>query len=112
MPQEQIETFSLDASATISLNELVECCGISTDELDELMAYNALAPLDSPGQELAFSAQWVMPLRKAFKLRTDFDLDLFTVAILLGNLQRIEALEHQVQSLQALLPAHLRPLQH
>ena len=112
MPQEHIEAFSLDASATLTMTELVECCGISTDDLDELMAYNALAPLDKPGQELAFSAQWVIPLRKACKLRTDFDLDLFTVAILLENLKRIEVLEHQVQSLQALLPTHMRPTMH
>jgi hypothetical protein len=111
MPQAQIETFSLDASATITLSELAECCGISADELDELMGYNALVPLDSAGQELAFSAQWVVPLRKACKLRTDFDLDLFTVAILLDNLTRIEFLERQVRSLQALVPVHLRPTQ-
>ncbi|BCO28821.1 hypothetical protein MIZ03_3731 [Rhodoferax lithotrophicus] len=106
MSQEQIEAFSLDASAVITLSELVECCGISTEELDELMAYNALVPLAGQGQELAFSAQWVMPLRKACKLRVDFDLDLFTVAILLENLKRIEVLEHQVQSLQAQVSTH------
>jgi len=47
-------------------------------------------------------------LRAASKLRLDFDLDLFTVAILLGNLNRIEVLERQVHSLQALLPPHMR----
>jgi chaperone modulatory protein CbpM len=112
MPQEQTETFRLDASATITLGELAECCGISVDELDELMAYNALVPLESSGQELAFSAQWVVPLRKACKLRTDFDLDLFTVAILLENLNRIEFLERQVRSLQALVPVHLQSTRH
>jgi hypothetical protein len=34
---------------------------------------------------------------------------LFTVAMLLGNLNRIEILERQVQQLLALLPARLRP---
>ena len=50
----------------------------------------------------------VTPLRVAGKLRVDFDLDLFTVAILLGHLNRIEVLQRQVQQLQALLPAHLQ----
>jgi len=112
MPQEQTDAFSLDASKTITLSELAECCGVSAGDLDELMDYNALVPLDGVGQELAFSAHWVVPLRKACKLRTDFDLDLFTVAILLENLNRIELLERQVQSLQALVPLHLRPMQH
>jgi chaperone modulatory protein CbpM len=41
-------------------------------------------------------------------MRLDFDLDIFTVAILLGNLNRIEVLERQVHSLQALLPPQMR----
>jgi chaperone modulatory protein CbpM len=41
-------------------------------------------------------------------MRADFDLDIFTVAILLGNFNRIEVLERQVHSLQALLPPQLR----
>jgi chaperone modulatory protein CbpM len=45
-------------------------------------------------------------MRTAAKLRLDFDLDLFTVAILLEKLIQIELLERQVQALQALVPAH------
>ncbi|MDD5336099.1 MAG: hypothetical protein PHS32_20375 [Rhodoferax sp.] len=59
--------------------------------------------------ESVFSAEWVAPLRAAGKLRLEFDLDLFTVAILLGKFQRIELLERQLQQLRAQLPAHLRP---
>lgn len=113
MSQESIECFSLDASTSITLGELAQCCGLSVAELDELMDYNALTPL-SRTPEPAFSAEWVAPLRTAVKLRLDFDLDLFTVAILLGQLVQIELLERRVQSLQALLPegqtAHLRPV--
>ncbi|HSN79325.1 MAG TPA: chaperone modulator CbpM [Rhodoferax sp.] len=107
MSQESMECFSLDASTTVTLSELAECCGMSIAELDELMDYKALVPLTST-PERAFSAQWVVPLRTAVKLRADFDLDLFTVAILLGQLVQIELLERQVQSLQALVPAQLR----
>ena len=106
MSQDSIECFSLDASSSITLSELAEYCGMSIAELDELMDYNALVPLTST-PERAFSAQWVVPLRTAVKMRVDFDLDLFTVAILLGQLIQIELLERQVQSLQALLPVHL-----
>jgi chaperone modulatory protein CbpM len=45
-----------------------------------------------------------MPLRTAGKLRQDFDLDLFTVGLLLGYLNRIEALERQVRTLKAQTP--------
>jgi chaperone modulatory protein CbpM len=74
--------------------------------------YSALIPLVRSASERAFSAHWVVPLRTVAKLRVDFDLDLFTVAMVLGNLDRIAQLEQQVLSLQALLPPHLRAMPH
>lgn len=98
----------LDTRETVTLTELSECCGVSESELDELVGYCALIPLAPANPQPTFSAHWVVPLRHASKLRMDFDLDLFTMAILLGNLSRIEVLERQVHSLQALLPQQLR----
>jgi chaperone modulatory protein CbpM len=109
MPTETIECFMLDATEVFTLTELAECCGMSTAELDELVDYNALLPLPDTEPDRVFSAHWVVPLRTVAKLRMDFDLDLFTVAMLLEKQHQIELLERQLQSLQALLPAHLRP---
>lgn len=109
MKQEQVECLWLDSGQTVTLTELSSCCAMSVAELDELVDYCALVPLTAATPERVFSAEWVTPLRAADKLRLDFDLDLFTVAILLGNLNRIEVLERQVQQLQALLPSRLRP---
>lgn len=108
MKQVQVETNWLDDSQTVTLTDLSRCCEMSVAELDELVDYRALLPLSASAPEPVFSAEWVVLLRAADKLRLEFDLDLFTVAILLGKLQRIEALERQVQQLQALLPAHRR----
>ncbi len=108
MTQEQVEWRWLDTRETISLAELSDCCGMSEAELDELVDYCALVPVAPSNPQRAFSAHWVVPLRTASKMRVDFDLDIFTVAILLGNLNRIEELERQVHSLQALLPPELR----
>jgi len=108
MKQAQVEYSWLDDSETVTLTELSLCCEMSVAELDELVAYRALLPLSAGAPEPVFSAEWVALLRAVDKLRLEFDLDLFTVAILLGKLQRIEALERQVQQLQALLPAHRR----
>ena len=110
MPQDPTEYASLDASSTITLTELAQCCGLSAAELDELVDYNALAPVADSAAERIFSAHWVVPLRTAARMRLDFDLDVFTVAILLGQLIQIELLERQVQSLQALLPGRVRQL--
>ncbi|MDD5336533.1 MAG: chaperone modulator CbpM [Rhodoferax sp.] len=109
MTQDPLEYLWLDNGQTVTLTELSSCCAMSVAELDELVDYCALVPLSAASQERVFSAEWVAPLREAGKLRVDFDLDLFTVAILLGNLKCIEVLELQVQQLQALLPARLQP---
>ena len=109
MKQAQVEWNWLDKSQTLTISELSDCCAMSVAELDELVAYRALLPLSADVPAPVFSADWVALLRAAGKLRLEFDLDLFTVALLLGQLQRIELLERQLQQLQALLPAHLRP---
>jgi len=107
MNQASIEGFTLDDTEVITLTELAHCCGMSEAELDELVDYNALVPLTGPA-ERSFSAHWLTPMRAAAKLRLDFDLDLFAVAMLLEKLIQIELLERQVQALQALVPTHLR----
>jgi chaperone modulatory protein CbpM len=110
MAQQDLEWMWLDATETVTLSELSRCCGLSTLELDELVDYDALLPLPpAPSQsplmfERLFSAEWVAPLRKVVKMRQDYDLDLFTVAILLNHLNRIEMLERKVRSLEAHLP--------
>lgn len=95
----------MDTSETMTLAELSSCCGIDAVDLEELVEYSALVPLQPATQPPAFSAEWVTPLQTAAKLRSDFDLELFAVALLLGHLNCIESLERQVKSLQALVPA-------
>lgn len=110
MQQPQAEWVWLDARQSVSVAELSRVCAIGADELDELVEYGALAPLAQPAQpasvpqEAQFSADCVVPLRAACKLRIDYDLDLFTVALLMGYLNRIDGLERQLQSLRAELP--------
>lgn len=102
---QQAEWMWLDEHNTVTLTELSQFCAMTAAEVDELVEYGALLPLEQGREELVFSAQCITPLRAAGKLRLDFDLDLFSVAMLLGYLNRIEALERQVHSLQAHLPS-------
>ena len=112
MGQQQVDWMWLDATETVTISELSRCCGMSALELDELVDYKALPPLPpAPSQsplmfERLFSAEWVTPLREVGKMRHDYDLDLFTVAMLLSHLNRIEVLEKKVRNLQAHLPTH------
>ena len=105
-PQRVEWTWREDARQTVSVSELCEVCGLSATELDELVDYGALVPLDATLPERLFGAEVVTSLRTAGRLRQDFDLDLFAAAVLLDYLNRIETLERQVRSLQARLPSH------
>jgi chaperone modulatory protein CbpM len=91
----------LDSRETVSLQELSRACGMSADELSELVDYGVLAPLAATAQESVFSADCIVRVRTVSKLRLDFDLDVYAATILMGYLDRIEELERQVRSLQA-----------
>ena len=80
-------------------------CDASEMLVDELVEYGALMPLAacSGAQESdrVFSATHVITLRTACHVQRDFDLDLFTAGLLVGNLMHIDTLERPIQSLHA-----------
>jgi chaperone modulatory protein CbpM len=98
------EWICADTGNPVLLSDLADSCGMSEGELDELVDYSALVPLNSMQSSRVFSPNWVKPLQAARKLQLDFDLDIFTVAMVLGKLQRIDALERQVHALKAQMP--------
>jgi chaperone modulatory protein CbpM len=103
----------LDARETVTVTELSRVSGLSPSELQELVEYGALAPVQqAQATTLVFSAACVVPLRHAVRLRRDYDLDLFMVGMLLDYLQRIEDLEAQLRSLKAQLPKHAHAPHH
>ncbi len=104
MQAQAAEVTWLDARETVTLTDLSQVCGLSAAELGELVDYGALVPL-APVQTICrFSAEWVVPLRTASQLRRDFDLDVFSMGMLLGYLNHIEALERELRALRAQLP--------
>jgi chaperone modulatory protein CbpM len=94
-----------ESGEIVTYAELTQVCRISAAELDELVEYGALAPMPRPGEQRTFSRACVTSLRTASQLRQDYDLDLFTVALLLEHLSRIEELEREVRFLRAHLPS-------
>lgn len=101
MNQRHLECEWLDTGDALTLAELSRMCGMSSAELEELVEYGALSPLNTNPSEPQFPAQCIPRLRTAGKLRRDYDLELFSVVILLDYLNRIEALESELRSLQA-----------
>ena len=95
----------LDPQRRIDQAELAHMCSLTAAELDELVEYGALVPVIGESATVRqFSASCVAPLREAVRLRSWYDLDLFTVSLLLQYLQRIAQLEEQLRPLQAHVP--------
>ena len=99
MNPELLDVLVMDARGVVSVADLARMCELSLPDLDELIDYGAVVPVERSATERLFSGACVMTLRKACSLRRAFDLDLFTVVILLGYLDRIEALEGQLRTL-------------
>jgi len=104
MTNQATETAWADAGGTLTVAELIRVTTLTEAELVELVDYGALAPVAQGQTQLLFASEWVMPLRAAGKLRRDFDLDIFAVAILLEYLLRIDGLEGEVRSMRARMP--------
>lgn len=89
------------APFSVSFSELSIACSMSVAELQELVDYGALQPVDAAQPEPVFALSYLEPLRTACKLRLDYDLDLFVVVIVMDYLNRIAQLESQLRSMQA-----------
>jgi hypothetical protein len=107
MELQQTEAVWLDERIEFSLAELGRCSGLSDAEVQELIDYGVLAPTDPQCAELSFSANLVVTIRAARRLRDDLELDPQTLALALTLIGRIRELEAQVRSLKAQLPRRI-----
>ena len=98
----------LDRQHELSLTDLVRLSNLSEPEVLELVEYGALAPLDTQTQPPTFSADCVVIVRSASRLRDEFELDTQALALSLRFLERIRELETQLSTLRAQLPRRYR----
>lgn len=102
MTTESVHAVFLDDVGEVSLGALIELSGLSEDELRDLVECGALAPSDTSARSWTFSAQCVVVARTASRLREDFALDdPHSLAVLVRFVQRIEALEREIETLRA-----------
>ena len=92
----------------ISLPELAELSGLPPELLSELVRCGAIAPLASSESEPRFGARALEAARNAQRLRTDFELDLPALLLVLGLLDRVNDLGTQIRELRAKSPRWLR----
>lgn len=74
--------------------EFARIAGLAESQVRELLDYQLLAPA-------RLDMRTAFALREAGRIGRDFDLDLFTIGLLAGYLERIGSLESEVRSLRA-----------
>jgi len=92
----------------ITLEELAALSGLPTAMVRELVECGALSPADPSRTEWTFSAQCVVTMRAAGRLRNDFELDANALALALSFIERIQELESQLHAVRAQLPRRMR----
>ena len=108
MRVELSETLWLDEHGAVTLVELAECSGLDEHELRELVDLGALEPLDAAESQLRFGARCIVAARAASRLRSDFELDIHGLALVLSLLDRVHELEGELQQIRARLPGRVR----
>lgn len=94
----------MNEQARVTLEELAALSGLSASALRELVEYGALIPVDPQEVVWMFSGHCVVAVRRAVRLRNDFDLDPNALALTLSLLDRIQVLEERLRGLHAQTP--------
>lgn len=89
----------LDESVSVTFAELQTTCGLSREELRELVELGVFEPVGGVA-EWTFAAQALPRARAAGRLMRDFDLNLSGLALALSLIDRIEGLERQLRELE------------
>jgi chaperone modulatory protein CbpM len=97
------DAMRLDTVAEVTWVELVSASGLSESEVRELVRYGALAPRDPSAAQWTFEAHCLVVARTAQRLRHDFELDVYALSVVLGYVERVEALETEIRTLRAKL---------
>lgn len=101
MQSETHHTIWLDSSQLVSISDLVDLSGLTEREVHELVEFGALVPLDAEEIPWRFSADCVVTVRKASRLRDDLELDSHAVVLALTLLEQICALEAELVQARA-----------
>ena len=97
------ESVWLNGNAVCRIDHLIEVSGLSIEEVEDLIENELIAPTDQTTQPRSFALHYVLTVKTARRLRDDFQLDRHALVLALTLLQRISALENDLNAMQAKL---------
>lgn len=92
---------ALDERAPVALDDLAAFAGYDVAELREWVACGLLDPLDPFAGEWRFEARSLTVVRRAARLKRDFELDAHALAVVMRFAERVDALEAELRRLRA-----------
>jgi chaperone modulatory protein CbpM len=98
----------LHEDCQLSLAELARLASIPEPELRVWVEEGWLIPRDPRATDQLFGSDRLVMLRKAFRLRRDFELEPLALGLVVQLLDRIEELERELSRVRASLPGVLR----
>ena len=101
MNKQSIEAVWLHGNEVCHIEHLVEVSGLSIEEINHLIESEVIVPTNHTVQPYLFALQTVLTVKKARRLRDDFDLDHNGLSIALTLLQRIDGLEKELETMRA-----------
>ena len=107
----QVDSYNalwLHRSQRVSINDLVELSGLTESEIHDLVEVGALLPVNPEKLPWTFSADCVVTVRQASRLRDDLELDTHAVALALTLLEQIRTLEAELAQSRARQPTFMR----
>ena len=98
-----VEPIALNENVQLSLELLAELSGLTQQELRLLVDNGALIPnqisASSALNTLNFNSHYLISIRKLYRLKQDFELDINSLGLTLVFLERVRILELQLHHL-------------
>ncbi len=104
MNVQRIEATWMEEHRLVSIEELRDRWGVSSSQLHDFIAHGVLEPAAAPYGS-GFRLEAVSLVRTACRLQQELELDTHAVGVVLELLQRVRALESEVDALRAQLGA-------
>jgi chaperone modulatory protein CbpM len=92
------ESIWLNDAEACSAEQLADASGLAIDEVIDLIECGIIEPVNKSAEPQEFRLRTIATVKTARRLRDDFQLDRYGVALALTLLQRIDELESRIQA--------------